>query len=73
MYLIFSVYAKLIYNELHLDLPRQVVSSSKPSEEGAYWGYQVRYAHNLSSVFKDCAYKVFSSTQTNMLVIISLV
>ncbi|KAL9317401.1 hypothetical protein ACSQ67_013918 [Phaseolus vulgaris] len=42
---------------LDSDLPRQVVSSSKPSEEGAYWGYQVRYAHNLSSVFKDCAYK----------------
>ncbi|XP_014524165.1 putative methyltransferase C9orf114 homolog isoform X1 [Vigna radiata var. radiata] len=42
---------------LDSDLPRQVVSSSKPSEEGAYWGYQVRYAHNISSVFKDCAYK----------------
>ncbi|KAK7357507.1 hypothetical protein VNO80_16795 [Phaseolus coccineus] len=42
---------------LDSDLPRQVVSSSKPSKEGAYWGYQVRYAHNLSSVFKDCAYK----------------
>ncbi|XP_061376527.1 uncharacterized protein LOC133318543 isoform X2 [Gastrolobium bilobum] len=39
------------------DLPRQVVSSSKPREEGTYWGYQVRYAHNISSVFKDCAYK----------------
>jgi len=58
MHLTFSVYVKLIYNELHLDLPRQVVSSSKPREEGAYWGYQVRYAHNISSVFKDCAYKV---------------
>ncbi|XP_061376526.1 uncharacterized protein LOC133318543 isoform X1 [Gastrolobium bilobum] len=41
----------------HNDLPRQVVSSSKPREEGTYWGYQVRYAHNISSVFKDCAYK----------------
>ncbi|KAL2324369.1 hypothetical protein Fmac_023427 [Flemingia macrophylla] len=42
---------------LDSDLPRQVVSSSKPREEGTYWGYQVRYAHNISSVFKDCAYK----------------
>ncbi|QCE08367.1 putative methyltransferase C9orf114 homolog [Vigna unguiculata] len=42
---------------LDSDLPRQVVSSSKPSEEGAYWGYRVRYAHNISSVFKDCSYK----------------
>ncbi|KAE9618623.1 putative RNA methyltransferase, tRNA (guanine-N1-)-methyltransferase [Lupinus albus] len=39
------------------NLPRQVVSSSKPREEGMYWGYQVCYAHNISSVFKDCAYK----------------
>ncbi|CAL0300413.1 unnamed protein product [Lupinus luteus] len=42
---------------LDSDLPRQVVSSSKPREEGMYWGYQVRYAHNISSVYKDCAYK----------------
>ncbi|GAV85717.1 Methyltrn_RNA_3 domain-containing protein [Cephalotus follicularis] len=40
------------------DLPRQVVSSSKPREEaGMYWGYRVRYASNISSVFKDCPYK----------------
>ncbi|KHN02693.1 Hypothetical protein glysoja_015935 [Glycine soja] len=39
-------------------LPSHVVSSSKPTrEEGTYWGYQVRYAHNISAVFKDCAYK----------------
>ncbi|MED6157148.1 hypothetical protein PIB30_020649 [Stylosanthes scabra] len=42
---------------LDSDLPRQVVSSSKPREEGQYWGYQVRYAHNISSIFKDCTYK----------------
>ncbi|KAK4266380.1 hypothetical protein QN277_027314 [Acacia crassicarpa] len=42
---------------LDSDLPHQIVSSSKPREEGQYWGYQVRYAHNLSSVFKDCTYK----------------
>ncbi|KAK7270015.1 hypothetical protein RIF29_22860 [Crotalaria pallida] len=42
---------------LDSDIQRQVVSSSKPREEGAYWGYQVRYAHNISSVFKDCTYK----------------
>ncbi|KAK7280170.1 hypothetical protein RJT34_25232 [Clitoria ternatea] len=42
---------------LDSDVPRQVVSSSKPREEGAYWGYQVRYAHNMTSIFKDCTYK----------------
>ncbi|KAK2458339.1 putative methyltransferase C9orf114 [Trifolium repens] len=42
---------------LDSDLPREVVSSSKPREEGAYWGYQVRYAHNISSVFNECTYK----------------
>lgn len=42
----------------HLDdKPRQVVSSSKPREEaGAYWGYKVRYAANISSVFQSCPY-----------------
>ncbi|KAJ7954920.1 Methyltransferase C9orf114 protein [Quillaja saponaria] len=43
---------------LDTDLPHQVVSSSKPREEaGNYWGYRVRYAHNMSSVLKDCTYK----------------
>uniref|UniRef100_A0A5B7AYQ3 Methyltransferase n=1 Tax=Davidia involucrata TaxID=16924 RepID=A0A5B7AYQ3_DAVIN len=43
---------------LDADLPRQVVSSSKPRESaGMYWGYKVRYASNISSVFKDCPYK----------------
>ncbi|CAK8573757.1 unnamed protein product [Lathyrus sativus] len=42
---------------LDSDLPREVVSSSKPREEGAYWGYQVRYAHNISAVFNECTYK----------------
>ncbi|KAA8548605.1 hypothetical protein F0562_000289 [Nyssa sinensis] len=43
---------------LDADLPRQVVSSSKPREEsGMYWGYKVRYASNISSVFEDCPYK----------------
>ncbi|PNX72705.1 hypothetical protein L195_g028598, partial [Trifolium pratense] len=42
---------------LDSDVPREVVSSSKPREEGAYWGYQVRYAHNISSVFNECTYK----------------
>ncbi|KAG4998390.1 hypothetical protein JHK85_029829 [Glycine max] len=47
----------------HVNLPRQVVSSSKPTrEEGTYWGYQVRYAHNISAVFKDCAYKIIKSS-----------
>ncbi|KAF9673906.1 hypothetical protein SADUNF_Sadunf10G0072600 [Salix dunnii] len=40
------------------DSPRQVVSLSKPREEaGMYWGYRVRYASNISSVFKDCPYR----------------
>lgn len=40
------------------DLPRQVVSVSKPEEEaGMYWGYRVRYASNISSVFNECPYK----------------
>ncbi|XVE81560.1 hypothetical protein DITRI_Ditri15bG0074600 [Diplodiscus trichospermus] len=40
------------------DLPCQVVSSSKPREEaGKYWGYKVRYASNISSIFIDCPYK----------------
>ncbi|KAK2969452.1 hypothetical protein RJ640_011349 [Escallonia rubra] len=39
------------------DQPRQVVSSSKPREEvGMYWGYNVRYAANISSVFQCCPY-----------------
>ncbi|WCJ23711.1 hypothetical protein M5689_005722 [Euphorbia peplus] len=43
---------------LDSDLPRQVVSLSKPREEaGMYWGYRVRYASNISSVFNDCPYK----------------
>ncbi|KAB2095269.1 hypothetical protein ES319_A01G024700v1 [Gossypium barbadense] len=43
---------------LDYDLPRQVVSSSKPREDtGTYWGYKVRYASNISSVFSDCPYK----------------
>lgn len=40
--------------------PRQIVPSCKPKEEsGIYWGYKVRYAPNISSVFKDCSYKVY--------------
>ncbi|KAJ4833776.1 hypothetical protein Tsubulata_912653 [Turnera subulata] len=43
---------------LDTDVQRQVVSSSKPREEaGMYWGYKVRYASSLRSVFKDCPYK----------------
>ncbi|CAL5416065.1 unnamed protein product [Camellia sinensis] len=43
---------------LDADLPRQVVSSSQPREElGMYWGYKVRYASSISSVFNDSPYK----------------
>ncbi|KAJ3703863.1 hypothetical protein LUZ61_007568 [Rhynchospora tenuis] len=37
---------------------RTVVPSSSPREElGLYWGYRVRYASNLSSVFKNSSFK----------------
>ncbi|KAG9151109.1 hypothetical protein Leryth_002682 [Lithospermum erythrorhizon] len=36
---------------------RQVVSSSKPREEGMYWGYKVRYASNLSSALKNSPFE----------------
>ncbi|CAN1129377.1 Putative methyltransferase C9orf114 [Linum perenne] len=37
---------------------RPVVSLSKPREEaGMYWGYRVRYASNISAVFKYCPFK----------------
>lgn len=43
---------------LDADLLHAVVSSSKPREElGMYWGYRVRYASNISSVFSNCPYK----------------
>ncbi|KAF2285369.1 hypothetical protein GH714_003256 [Hevea brasiliensis] len=43
---------------LDADLPRQVVSLSKPKKEaGIYWGYRVRYASNISSVFNACPYE----------------
>ncbi|KAF4365047.1 hypothetical protein F8388_001795 [Cannabis sativa] len=43
---------------LDADSVRQVVSSSKPREEAnTYWGYRVRYASNISSVFRECPYK----------------
>ncbi|XP_020878276.1 putative methyltransferase C9orf114 homolog isoform X1 [Arabidopsis lyrata subsp. lyrata] len=41
-----------------LDLVRQIVPPSKPREEaGMYWGYKVRYASQLSSVFKECPFQ----------------
>ncbi|KAL5701799.1 hypothetical protein ACHQM5_027098 [Ranunculus cassubicifolius] len=41
-----------------MESPRRVVASSTPREEGGLcWGYKVRYASNLSSVFRHCPYK----------------
>ncbi|KAL1203305.1 hypothetical protein V5N11_029195 [Cardamine amara subsp. amara] len=41
-----------------LDLLRQIVPPSKPREDaGMYWGYKVRYASHLSSVFKECPFQ----------------
>ncbi|XP_039145999.1 putative methyltransferase C9orf114 homolog [Dioscorea cayenensis subsp. rotundata] len=42
---------------LGTDCMREVVSSMSPREEGLYWGYKVRYASNISSVFKNCPFK----------------
>ncbi|KAG8373047.1 hypothetical protein BUALT_Bualt12G0130200 [Buddleja alternifolia] len=36
---------------------RKIVPSTRPREEGMYWGYKVRYASNISSVFKKCPYQ----------------
>ncbi|XP_074583388.1 uncharacterized protein LOC141839527 [Curcuma longa] len=40
-----------------LDGFKKVVSSSQRDQIGIYWGYKVRYASNLSNVFKNCSYK----------------
>ncbi|KAL7123946.1 hypothetical protein ABFS83_14G016000 [Erythranthe nasuta] len=37
--------------------PRKIVPSSRPRDDGMYWGYKVRYAPNISSVFNKCPYK----------------
>ncbi|KZV33592.1 hypothetical protein F511_34360 [Dorcoceras hygrometricum] len=39
------------------DQPRKIVSPSTPRKEGMYWGYRVRYASNISSLFKNSPYK----------------
>ncbi|MQL72414.1 hypothetical protein Taro_004754 [Colocasia esculenta] len=37
---------------------KQVVTPFTPQEEmGLYWGYKVRYASNISSVFKNCPFQ----------------
>lgn len=51
-----------ILNFISPDLPHQVVSSSRPVEEGLYWGYRVRYASSLSAVFKESSYEVYDHT-----------
>ncbi|KAI3869959.1 hypothetical protein MKX03_006421, partial [Papaver bracteatum] len=42
---------------LETDSLRKVVPPYTPKEEGSYWGYKVRYAPNISSVFKDCPFE----------------
>ncbi|KAL9232834.1 hypothetical protein vseg_007898 [Gypsophila vaccaria] len=45
-------------HNLSSDVLHQVVPSTTPmEEEGMYWGYKVRYAPNLSSVFENGSYK----------------
>ncbi|KAG1365443.1 hypothetical protein COCNU_12G004430 [Cocos nucifera] len=40
------------------DCLKNVVTPSSPREQmGLYWGYKVRYASNLSHVFKNCPFK----------------
>ncbi|KAJ4795343.1 methyltransferase C9orf114 protein [Rhynchospora pubera] len=44
--------------DLNPGVLRKVVPSSCPREEmGLYWGYRIRYAANLSSVFKNSCFK----------------
>ncbi|KAJ4969317.1 hypothetical protein NE237_016018 [Protea cynaroides] len=42
---------------LEQDYLHKVVTSSEPREMGFYWGYKVRYASDVSSVFKQCPYE----------------
>ncbi|KAK9137250.1 hypothetical protein Sjap_007844 [Stephania japonica] len=43
---------------LGADQLHKVVPFSTPrEEEGLYWGYKVRYASSISSVFKECPYE----------------
>ncbi|CAA0829147.1 Unknown protein [Striga hermonthica] len=37
--------------------PRKIVPSLTPREKGMYWGYKVRYAPNISSLFRNCPYQ----------------
>lgn len=47
----------LIY--IYPDCLKNIVTPSSPREQmGLYWGYKVRYASNLSRVFKNCPFKV---------------
>ncbi|XP_078437181.1 methyltransferase C9orf114 protein isoform X2 [Wolffia australiana] len=40
------------------DVPKKIVTPNTPQKEmGSYWGYKVRYASNLSSVFNMCPYE----------------
>lgn len=44
--------------DLKADCLQKVVPSSKPRDEmGLHWGYKVRYAPNINSVFKRCPYE----------------
>ncbi|XP_077218597.1 methyltransferase C9orf114 protein isoform X2 [Tasmannia lanceolata] len=42
---------------LETDYLHKVVTSFKPRETGLYWGYKVRYAPNINSVFRGCPYE----------------
>ncbi|KAJ6802770.1 putative methyltransferase C9orf114-like protein isoform X1 [Iris pallida] len=43
---------------IETDCVKSVVTPMSPREEmGLYWGYRVRYASNLSCVFKGCPFK----------------
>ncbi|KMZ67922.1 hypothetical protein ZOSMA_252G00230 [Zostera marina] len=40
------------------DFPKKIVPASSPREKmGLYWGYKVRYASSISSVFRESPYK----------------
>ncbi|XP_042517186.1 putative methyltransferase C9orf114 [Macadamia integrifolia] len=42
---------------LEQDYSHKVVTLSEPREMGFYWGYKVRYASNITSVFKQCPFE----------------
>lgn len=57
-----------------LDGFKKAVDSSSPRDQiGMYWGYKVRYCSNLSSVIRNCPYKVTKKKNSLALHILKLI